>query len=66
MSLQAGTLTASGMLIACVIKNVGVDDAIAWVRSVKSKYVETREQEEFVLSLPLVLDENIAKKYPSM
>lgn len=60
----AGGSGRTGMLIAGVVRNVGVKDPVTWVRRVKSVYIETQEQEDFVASLPLVLDERIAEKHP--
>ena len=40
----AGGSGRTGMVIASVMKNVGVQDPIAWVRRVKTTYVETPEQ----------------------
>lgn len=60
----AGGSGRTGMLIAGVMRNVGVKDPVTWVRRVKSVYIETQEQEDFVASLPLVLDERIAEKHP--
>lgn len=60
----AGGSGRTGMVIAGIVKNVGVKDPVAWVRRVKAMYVETVDQEKFVKTIPPVLDERIAKKYP--
>lgn len=54
------------MVIAAIVKSVGVRDPINWVRKFKSTYVETEEQEEFVNSLPPVLDDQISAMYPTL
>jgi protein-tyrosine phosphatase len=58
----AGGSGRTGMVIASVMKNMGVQDPIAWVRRVKTSYVETPEQEHFVRSLPPVINPEIAAK----
>ena len=58
----AGGSGRTGMVVASVIKNVGVQDPVAWVRRVKTTYVETPEQEHFVRSLPPVLSPEIAAR----
>lgn len=42
----------TGMVIASVIKCLGHKESIPWVRRVKTAYVETPEQEQFVAELP--------------
>lgn len=54
------------MVIASVVKSVGVANPIQWIRKVKSTYVETMEQEDFVASLPAVIDSKISEKYPNL
>lgn len=54
----------AGMVIAGIVKNVGIKDAISWVRRVRPEYVETKEQENFVNSLPPILNEKLSRKYP--
>ena len=54
------------MVIASVVKSVGVTNPIQWIRKVKSTYVETKEQEDFVASLPAVIDSKISEKYPKL
>lgn len=60
----AGGNGRTGMVIAAVVKCVGVKDPISWIRRVKSVYVETPEQASFVNTMPVVLDELIASKHP--
>eukprot|EP00607_Mallomonas_marina_P004018 CAMPEP_0182437090 /NCGR_PEP_ID=MMETSP1167-20130531/84810_1 /TAXON_ID=2988 /ORGANISM="Mallomonas Sp, Strain CCMP3275" /LENGTH=241 /DNA_ID=CAMNT_0024629883 /DNA_START=18 /DNA_END=743 /DNA_ORIENTATION=+ len=54
------------MVIAGVVRNVGVKDPIDWVRRLRRAYVETREQEEFVSALPLIVDSRITLKHPKL
>jgi protein tyrosine/serine phosphatase len=62
----AGGSGRTGMIIAGIVKNVGVKDPVAWVRRVKATYVETAAQEAFVNKLPPVLDERIVEKHPNL
>mmetsp|Transcript_9709 Transcript_9709/g.9790 ORF Transcript_9709/g.9790 Transcript_9709/m.9790 type:complete len:428 (+) Transcript_9709:114-1397(+) len=62
----AGGSGRTGMVIAGVVRNVGVKDPIGWVRRVKSVYIETKDQEDFVRAMPLVLDPRIAEKNPKL
>ena len=54
------------MVIAAVVKSVGVKNPIQFIRRVKSTYVETKEQESFVASIPAVIDSKISMKYPEL
>jgi hypothetical protein len=54
------------MVIAAVVKSVGVKNPIQFIRRVKSTYVETKEQESFVASIPAVIDSKISIKYPEL
>lgn len=60
----AGGSGRTGMIIASVFRNLGLHDPIAWIRRVKSLYVETQAQEDFVNSMPLVLDPRICDEFP--
>jgi Cyclin-dependent kinase inhibitor 3 (CDKN3) len=62
----AGGSGRTGMVIAGIIKNVGVKDPVAWVRRVKTLYCETADQEHFVNSLPAVVDARISQRYPML
>ncbi len=62
----AGGSGRTGVVVAGIVKNVGVQDSIAWARRVKNTYVETAAQEAFVKSIPPVLDERIALKNPTL
>jgi len=60
----AGGNGRTGMVIAGIIKNVGVKDPVAWVRHVKTQYCETVAQEAFVNSLPAVLEARLSNRHP--
>ncbi len=60
----AGGSGRTGMVIAAVIKNLGVYDPVARVRRVKSTYVETMEQEIFLKNFPKALDSRIVREIP--
>lgn len=62
----AGGSGRTGTIIAAVMKNVGVKDPIAWIRRVKTVYVETEEQEKFVNTIPPVIDPRICMKHPEL
>ena len=46
----------TGMVIAAIVKNLGVYDPVARIRRVKSTYVETFEQELFLKNIPKAID----------
>mmetsp|Transcript_11872 Transcript_11872/g.13690 ORF Transcript_11872/g.13690 Transcript_11872/m.13690 type:complete len:314 (-) Transcript_11872:25-966(-) len=60
----AGGNGRTGMLLAGIVKNAGVDKPIEWVRRVKTTYVETEGQKKLVESMPLTLDKDLANQYP--
>jgi hypothetical protein len=60
----AGGSGRTGLVVTGVIRQCGVADPIVWARQVKTSYVETNQQEEFVFALPVALDEALAKKNP--
>jgi protein tyrosine/serine phosphatase len=60
----AGGSGRTGLVVAGVLRQCGIADPIVWARQVKSTYVETNQQEEFVFALPVALDEALAKKNP--
>ena len=62
----AGGSGRTGMVVACIVKNMGVRDPVSWVRRVKSIYVETKAQEEFVENLPLVVDSRMLDRNPRL
>lgn len=62
----AGGNGRTGMVIAGIVKSVGVRHPIPWIRRVKSSYVETEEQEKFVKSLPVIIDAKIAERFPTL
>jgi len=62
----AGGNGRTGIVIAGIVKSVGVRNPVSWIRRVKSTYVETEQQEKFVNSLPVVIDAKIAEKFPTL
>ena len=52
----AGGSGRTGMVIAAIVKNLGVYDPVARIRRVKSTYVETFEQELFLKNIPKAID----------
>lgn len=62
----AGGSGRTGMVIAAIIKNLGVYDPISRVRKVKSTYVETYDQELFLRNLPKVIDKRIVNDCPTL
>jgi len=62
----AGGTGRTGMVLAAVIQNLGVYDAVARIRKVKSTYVETAEQEKFLKNMPKAIDSRIVEKKPKL
>jgi len=62
----AGGTGRTGMVIAAVVQNLGVYDAVARIRKVKSTYVETFDQELFLKNMPKVIDDRIVRKHPTL
>jgi hypothetical protein len=62
----AGGSGRTGMVVAAVLATLGVQDAVAHVRALKSSYVETPAQERFVDALPAVLDDHLAARHPDL
>lgn len=60
----AGGSGRTGMVIAAVVKNLGVYDPVARVRRVKSTYVETMDQEKFLSDMPKAIDSRIVTQSP--
>jgi len=60
----AGGSGRTGMVIAAIVKNLGVYDPIARIRRVKSTYVETEAQELFLKHLPMAIDSRIVREKP--
>ena len=52
------------MVIAAIVKNLGVYDPVARIRRVKSTYVETYDQELFLKNVPKAIDSRIVRDYP--
>ena len=62
----AGGTGRTGMVVAAIVQNLGVYDALAKVRKVKSTYVETHEQELFLKNMPRAIDKRIVKEKPHL
>jgi len=62
----AGGSGRTGMVVAAVVKNLGVYDPVARIRKVKSTYVETIEQEKFLRDMPKALDSRIVREVPDL
>jgi len=60
----AGGSGRTGMVIAAIVKNLGVYDPVARVRRVKSTYVETYDQELFLKNIPKAIDQRIVQENP--
>ena len=54
------------MVIAAVVKNLGIYDPVARIRRVKSTYVETYDQELFLKNMPKAIDSRILKHSPML
>merc|ERR1712096_425611 len=62
----AGGTGRTGMVLAAIVQNLGVYDAVARIRRVKSTYVETKDQEIFLHNMPKVIDKRITKEKPHL
>lgn len=62
----AGGTGRTGMVLAAVVKNLGVYDPVARIRKVKSTYVETFDQETFLKNMPKAIDSRIVKQHPTL
>merc|ERR1712029_1109457 len=60
----AGGSGRTGMVIAAVVKNLGIYDPVSRIRRVKSTYVETFDQETFLKNMPKAIDSRILKDSP--
>jgi len=60
----AGGNGRTGIVIAGVLRQCGIPDPIVWARQIKSTYVETPGQEQFVFALPMAFDVGMAKRNP--
>ena len=60
----AGGTGRTGIVIAAIIKNLGVYDPVARIRRVKSTYVETFDQELFLKNVPKAIDSRIVVESP--
>lgn len=62
----AGGSGRTGMVVAAVIKNLGVYDPVARIRRVKSTYVETMDQELFLKNMPKAIDSRLVVHSPQL
>jgi len=62
----AGGSGRTGMVVAAVIKNLGVYDPISRIRRVKSTYVETPAQEKFLKNMPKAIDSRLVSFSPML
>jgi len=62
----AGGTGRTGMVIAAVVKNLGIYDPVARIRRVKSTYVETYDQELFLKNMPKAIDSRILRQCPML
>ena len=62
----AGGTGRTGMVVAAIIQNFGVQDVVSRIRKVKSTYVETAEQELFLKRMPKALNRKIVQKMPKL
>jgi len=62
----AGGTGRTGMVVAAIIQNFGVQDVVSRIRKVKSTYVETAEQELFLQNMPKALNKKIVEKMPKL
>jgi len=62
----AGGTGRTGMVVAAIVQNLGVYDAVSRIRKVKSTYVETKDQEIFLQNMPKVIDKRITKEKPHL
>ena len=62
----AGGTGRTGMVVAAIIQNFGVNDVISRIRKVKSTYVETPEQELFLKKMPKALNSKLVEKKPML
>jgi len=60
----AGGTGRTGMVIAAVVKNLGIYDPVSRIRRVKSTYVETYDQELFLKNMPKAIDSRVIKDSP--
>ena len=59
----AGGTGRTGMVVAAIIQNFGLNDVVPRIRKVKSTYVETPAQEMFLKKMPTALSHKIVKNH---
>ena len=62
----AGGSGRTGMVVAAIVQNFGVNEVLSKIRKVKSTYVETAEQEIFLKNVPKALSKKIVKTMPDL
>ena len=62
----AGGTGRTGMVVAAIIQNFGVNDVVSRIRKVKSTYVETPAQEMFLKKMPRALNSKIVKDHKTL
>jgi len=62
----AGGTGRTGMVLAAIVQNLGVYDAVSRIRKVKSTYVETKDQEIFLKNMPKAIDKRIVQQKPQL
>ena len=62
----AGGTGRTGMVVAAIIQNFGVNDVVSRIRKVKSTYVETPAQEMFLKKMPRALNSKIVKEHKTL
>ena len=62
----AGGTGRTGMVVAAIVQNLGVYEAVSRIRKVKSTYVETKDQEIFLKNMPKVIDKRIIADKPQL
>jgi len=60
----AGGTGRTGLVIAAVVKNLGIYDPVSRIRRVKSTYVETYDQELFLKNMSKAIDSRVIKDSP--
>jgi protein-tyrosine phosphatase len=60
----AGGSGRTGMVVAAIVKNLGIYDPVSRIRRVKSTYVETFDQELFLRNMPKAIDSRIVREKP--
>ena len=62
----AGGSGRTGMVVAAIVQNLGVNEVLSKIRKVKSTYVETAAQEVFLKNVPKALSKKIVEMMPDL